>query len=193
MTGPRGFLAFPVSVRQAVELGAAWRASPLRRVPVAARARVDELLRLVGMHELAARPIGALSGGQLQRALIARALAPRPRVLVLDEPTVGIDARGQQRFAELLASVHRELGVTILIVSHDLRAIVAGCDRVACLARRLHSHVAPDGLTPQVLAELFSHDVAGVLGHLHVHAHGAGTCPTCDTGLAPPPLRDDPR
>lgn len=170
-------LALPLSVRQMVTLGAAWRVAPWRGVPRQVRERVERLINLVGADAYADRPVGKLSGGQLQRAMIARALAAEPRILALDEPTVGIDAAGQQRFADLLASVHCELGVTILIVSHDLRAIVAGCDRVACLARRLHSHTSPEGLTPQVLAELFSHDIAGVLGGVHIHAHDAATCP----------------
>lgn len=79
----------------------------------------------------------------------------------------------------------------MLTVTHDLRAIVAGSDSVACLARRLHSHGSPTGLTPAVLAELFSHDVAGLMGELagmHVHAHGAGE--SCPTGETPPACCD---
>lgn len=170
-------MAMPLSVRDVVTLGAAWRSSPFRRVPREVRDRVDRLLGLVGASDFADRPIGGLSGGQLQRAMIARALSTNARVLALDEPTVGIDAVGQERFAELLTTIHDELGVTILVVSHDLRAIAAGSDRVACLARRLHSHTSPKGLTPQVLAEVFSHDVAGLTGAyagMHVHAHGPG-------------------
>jgi len=172
-------LGFPLSARQVVTLGATWRRPPWRGVPAETRSRIEGLIRLVGAEGYADQPIGKLSGGQVQRVLIARALAARPRVLALDEPTVGIDASGQQRFAELLAGVHSELGVTIVIVSHDLRAIVAGSDRVACLARRLHSHVSPQGLTPQILAELFSHDLVGlrgVIGDVHVHAHSAEGC-----------------
>jgi len=167
----------PMSVQEAVTLGAAWRVSPWRATPRSVRDHVKRVLALVGCEAYAARPIGRLSGGQLQRALIARALAADVKILALDEPMVGIDASGQERFAELLEGVHRELKLTTLIVSHDLRAIVAGSDRVACLARRLHSHTSPEGLTPQILAELFTHDVAGLKGSLrgmHVHAHGPG-------------------
>jgi len=173
--------SFPLSVRQVITLAASWRLAPWQRPGAELRARIDSLIELVGVREVADRPIGALSGGQMQRTLIARALAPQPRLLVLDEPTVGIDAVGQAQFAELLTSVHRTLDLTVLIVSHDLRAIAAGCDRVACLSRRLHSHTSPQGLTPQVLAELFSHDVAGLIGReqlggMHVHAHGPDEC-----------------
>lgn len=170
-------LGLPMSVREVVTLGAAWRVSPFKSVPPELRSRVDHALKLTGADSFATRPIGKLSGGQMQRAMIARALAADARILALDEPMVGIDPAGQRQFAELLDRVHRELNLTIIIVSHDLRAIVAGSDRVACLARRLHSHTSPQGLTPPVLAELFSHDVAGIGGNLqgmHVHAHAAG-------------------
>lgn len=188
-------LAVPLSVRQVIELGASWRLSPLRWLGREARERIESLIDLVGVRELVDRPIGTLSGGQLQRTLIARALAGGPRVLALDEPTVGIDAVGQAKFAELLRDLHARLGLTILIVSHDLRAVAAGCDRVACLSRRLHFHDSPAGLTPGVLAEVFSHDLAGlagVLGSMHIHAHAADECghahvagPACaSTGVA---------
>ncbi len=146
-------LAFPLSARQVVALGAAWRLAPWKPIPRATRAHIQQMLELVGAAEFADRPIGKLSGGQVQRTLIARALAANPKVLALDEPTVGIDAVGQQRFAELLRTLHEQLRLTIVIVSHDLRAIAAGCDRVACLARRLHSHVSPmSTATGQVIA-----------------------------------------
>lgn len=172
-------LGFPLSARQVVTLGATWRLPAWRAIPAKTRLHIDRMIGLVGAEPYADLPIGKLSGGQVQRVLIARALAAMPKILALDEPTVGIDAAGQQRFAELLTTVHAELGVTIVIVSHDLRAIVAGSDRVACLARRLHSHVSPQGLTPQILAELFSHDLVGlrgVIGDVHVHAHSAEAC-----------------
>lgn len=173
-------LAMPLTARDVVGLGAAWRTSPFRGFSRQTRDRVSSVLDLVGASDFADRPIGKLSGGQLQRIMIARALAARARILALDEPTVGIDATGQQRFAELLDRLHSLSGegdqpLTILIISHDIRAIAAGSDRVACLAGRLHSHVSPRGLTPQVLAELFSHEIAGLPGALHgmhVHAHG---------------------
>lgn len=172
--------AMPLSVREVVTLGAAWRVPPWKGVPADVRERVEKMIKVVGASEFAERPIGKLSGGQMQRAMIARALAAEAKVLALDEPTVGIDPSGQRMFGELLRTIHGELGVTILVVSHDLRAIVAGSDRIACLARRLHSHTSPQGLTPQILAEVFSHDVAGLgglggaLSGMHVHAHAAG-------------------
>jgi zinc transport system ATP-binding protein len=170
-------LAFPISARQCVQMSAGLGYSPWRPLPRKVRDAVQESLELVGASALAERPVGKLSGGQLQRVMIARALARRPRLLLLDEPTVGIDVAGQQRFADLLQALHERLALTIMVVSHDIRTIAAGSDRVACLSRTLHSHVAPAGLTPQVLAEVFSHDVAAIFGDVHVDAHLARECP----------------
>jgi zinc transport system ATP-binding protein len=178
-------LAFPLSVRQVVAMSAGAGVPPWKPLDRGRREQVEEALRLVDALPLADTPVGRLSGGQLQRIMIARALAGRPRVLFLDEPTVGIDIGGQQRFAELLRTLNKQLGLTIVIVSHDIRAIAAGCDRVACLSRTLHFHDAPEGLTPHVLAEVFSHDVAGIFGDVHVDAHRASECP--DPAHAHPP------
>jgi zinc transport system ATP-binding protein len=178
-------LAFPLSVRQVVSMHAERGVAPWRRLPQEKAEHVDRMIDLVGISELADRPVGMLSGGQLQRVLVARALAGTPEVLILDEPDVGVDMAGQQRFARLLRTLHDELGLTIMIVSHDLRTIAAGCDRVACLSRTLHSHVAPEGLTPQILAEVFSHDVEAVFGEVHIDAHRAAECPYKDAPRSP--------
>jgi zinc transport system ATP-binding protein len=169
-------LAFPLSARQVVAMSATRGLPAWRALGSEAAGRVDASLDVVGAKDLAERPIGKLSGGQLQRVMIARALAGNPRILLLDEPTVGIDVAGQQRFAELIRTVRERLGLTIIMVSHDLRTIAAGSDRVACLNRTLHSHVTPAGLTPEVLAEVFRHDVAAIFGDVHVHTHPAEEC-----------------
>ncbi len=169
-------LAFPLSVRQVVAMAAARGVPPWRSLPSDRAAHVDHMIALVGLADLSERAVGKLSGGQLQRVMIARALASRPRLLLLDEPTVGIDVAGQQRFASLLLRVREELGLTIVIVSHDIRAIAGSCDRVACLSRTVHFHDAPEGLTPAVLAEVFRHDVSGIFGDVHIDAHAAASC-----------------
>ncbi|GJQ29287.1 MAG: ABC transporter ATP-binding protein [Phycisphaerae bacterium] len=168
--------AFPLSARQVVTMAASVRLPPWVRLPAATASHVERSLAIVGAEEFAERPIGKLSGGQFQRVQIARALASSPKLLLLDEPTVGVDLEGQQRFADLLARMRDVLGLTVIVVSHDLRTIAAGCDRVACLSRTLHAHTAPSGLTPAVLAEIFRHDVAGVFGDVHVDAHPAHAC-----------------
>lgn len=173
---PECELAFPLSARQVVEMGPALSLPPWRRLSSEQREAVRRGMEVVGAAAIAQRPIGQLSGGQFQRVMIARALAARPRLLLLDEPTVGIDVAGQKQFADLLKRLNDELKITVMVVSHDIRTVAAGCDRIACLSRTLHSHVAPEGLTPAVLAEVFRHDVAGIFGDVHVDAHAATAC-----------------
>lgn len=172
----RAELGFPLTAWQVVEMGAAVGVSPWRSLSREHRETVRRSMEVVGAEALAEQTIGSLSGGQLQRVMIARALACRPRVLLLDEPTVGIDVAGQKQFADLLKHLHDVLGLTVVVVSHDIRTVAAGCDRIACLSRTLHSHVAPEGLTPAVLAEVFRHDVAAIFGEVHVDAHSASAC-----------------
>jgi len=169
-------LKFPFTVRQVVEMGATLGLPAWKSLSREQRGNIDRALTLVGASEIAGSHIGSLSGGQLQRVLIARALACAPKVLLLDEPTVGIDAVGQQQFADLLRHLHDDLKLTVMVVSHDIRTVAAGCDRVACLSRTLHFHAAPQGLTPAVLAEVFRHDVAAIFGDIHVDAHAASAC-----------------
>jgi zinc transport system ATP-binding protein len=112
-------------------------------------------MQRVGLGDVTDSPVGQLSGGQLQRALIARALAPRPKLLLLDEPTTGIDRVGQQRFIEFLGSLRRDFQLTVVFVSHDLRAVTSICDRIACLNLTLHYHDVPERLPADLAHELF--------------------------------------
>ncbi len=176
--------SFPLSVRQVVTMGGAWRTPWWRGVGSEVAERVERAIGMVGLSALAERPIGTLSGGQRQRAMIARALAAGPRVLALDEPVAAIDESGRRRFLSMLASLHAELGLTILMVTHDLRSIAAvdageagpRCDRIACLRGTLHFHDAPSGITPGLLAEVFEHDLSDVFGRVHVDAHPREDC-----------------
>jgi zinc transport system ATP-binding protein len=174
--------ALPVSARDVVRLGASVREPAWRVRSRGIDERVYRALVMVGAEEYGNRLYRELSGGQRQRVRIARALASGAKILALDEPMVGVDPAGQRRFAELMDRLHAELSLTVLIVSHDVRAVAAGCDRIACLSRTLHYHAAPEGLTPAVLAEVFEHDVAAIFGDVHVHAHAAEDCPLDSNG-----------
>lgn len=169
-------MAFPISARGVVELAIVQGVPFWKRVPQASRYLVSNALDVVGASAYADKPIGTLSGGQVQRVMVARALACTPRILLLDEPMVGIDPAGQRQFAELIDRVNKTTGVTVIVVSHDIRTVVAGCDRIACLSRTLHSHTSAQGLTPGVLAEVFRHDVSAIFGDVHVDAHAAAAC-----------------
>jgi len=154
----------PISGRDAVLQPLACDLSPWARLPASVRDRADRAIETAGASAYAHRPFSTLSGGQRQRLLIARAVAPNPTLLVLDEPTTGIDAAGQRTFADLIARLGDVYGMAIVTVSHELRTVAATSDRVACLSRTLHFHDSPRGLTPGVLRELFQHDVEAVLG-----------------------------
>jgi zinc transport system ATP-binding protein len=110
---------------------------PVGRLRPEDRAAVDEALERVGMAELARRPLNRLSGGQQQRAFIAKALAARPKLLVLDEPTTGVDVEAQEALAALLARLHGELGVTILYVSHEFGAVEHFVQRLVLVRERI--------------------------------------------------------
>jgi zinc transport system ATP-binding protein len=107
------------------------------RLSASDRAAVDDALSTVGMSALADRRITQLSGGQRQRAFIARALASEADLLVLDEPTVGVDAESVDAFYDLLAALNAE-GITVLLIEHDLGAVVEHADRVVCLNREVY-------------------------------------------------------
>jgi zinc transport system ATP-binding protein len=150
---------FPLNVRQVVRLGLAGKTGMLRSISSEDLQFADFLLERVGMSERVDTPVGQLSGGQMQRVFIARALVSRPKVLLLDEPTTGIDRLGQQRFIGFLQGLQKELGLTVILVSHDLRAVSAISDRVACLNVTLHYHDVPERLPADLVYRLFACDL----------------------------------
>jgi len=171
---PRVADSVPLNVRQVVRLGLVGKTGLLRSHTREDLEFVEQLLKRVGIFELADQPIGSLSGGQMQRAFIARALAPRPKLLLLDEPTTGIDRAGQQQFIEFIARLKAELQLTMVFVSHDLRAVSSISDRIACLNQTLHYHDVPDHLPADLVYRMFACDLEamGIQGG-HVCTHGA--------------------
>ena len=120
----------PATVREVVAAGRVSRhrlLGPLRR---ADRGFVESSIDRVGLGNRATAPISTLSGGEQQRALIAKALAGEPDLLILDEPTAGVDVDAQESLAALLDELHRDLGVTILFVSHEFGAVERFVERL---------------------------------------------------------------
>jgi len=163
--------ALPVRVDEVVTTGLVASRSRFRRNGVAPRRLVSDALALVGMAERAADRVGALSAGQQQRVLIARALVSSPDLLILDEPTGGIDAETQTSFHALLQHLNRERGVTMILVSHDIGVVAREVTKLACLNRRVIFCGRPqDYFTDDSLTALYGTTVR-IVGHEPPCAH----------------------
>lgn len=127
---------FPASVEEIVATGLLAKKRPPRRYTKQDRQRVAQALAQVAITDLAHQRIGELSGGQQQRALIARALVTDPQLLILDEPTTGVDQQSQNRFYDLLSELNNK-GITIIIVSHDLSRITNHVTKLASINKTL--------------------------------------------------------
>jgi zinc transport system ATP-binding protein len=148
----------PVTVREVVSAGrlrASGLLGPLRRRD---RELVEEAIARVGLVHVANTPVRVLSGGMQQRAFIAKALAGEPSLLVLDEPTTGVDTESQESLAALLDQLHSDLGVTIVYVSHEFGAVERFVQRLVLVRRSIVFDGSP-------------HDLPGVWhdpSHVHV-------------------------
>jgi ABC-type Mn2+/Zn2+ transport system ATPase subunit len=146
---------FPITVEEVVLLGTTGDG---RRLPWASkevRAQAREMLEKLGIGDLARRHIRNLSGGQQQRAFIARALVRRPDLLILDEPTSGVDVRTRHDILHLLHELNHE-GIAIVMTTHDLNAVAAHLPSLVCVNGRVVAQGTPEQvLTPDVLRALY--------------------------------------
>ncbi|HEX9712356.1 MAG TPA: metal ABC transporter ATP-binding protein [Actinomycetota bacterium] len=144
---------FPITVREAVLM-----ARVDRRMPWTSRdeqREADQVLEQLGLRGIAHRHIRELSGGQQQRVFVARALLKRPQLLLLDEPTSGVDVRTRHDVVHLLHELHHD-GLAILVTTHDLNGIAAHLPELVCLNREVVAHGAPaEVLTPEVLERTY--------------------------------------
>lgn len=154
---------FPISVWDVVLMGRLERAGLFKRYGEGDRTAAIQTLQTVGMLDLKDQQIGKLSGGQLQRVFIARALLTEPRLLLLDEPMASVDTVMQTEFYELLERLKQRMA--IVLVSHDIGAVSVYVDKIACLNHQLFYHGSKE-ISPEVLEATYKCPVQMI-------AHGA--------------------
>tara|TARA_B100000315_G_scaffold225997_1_gene232627 strand:- start:3424 stop:4227 length:804 start_codon:yes stop_codon:yes gene_type:complete len=151
---------FPITVIETVLMGRYGVRGLFRQIGKKDKAIALQALEDVGMQNFQNYPFGQLSGGQQQRIFIARALAQQPQVLLLDEPTTGIDTTTQHTILELVRRLHRELQLTILLVTHDINLISPFVDRLVLLNTRLFANGNPrDVLQYKILSQVYGDEI----------------------------------
>lgn len=168
---------FPISVEEVVLSGLQGRRGFRHRYTKEDRAKARKLLHDTGLEELADRPIGEISGGQMQRALLCRAIISDPRLLILDEPTNFVDNRFEHELYETLRALNERMA--ILIISHDVGTITSLVKEIVCVNRHVHRHHS-NIITAEQLENY--HCPIQILTHGHVphtvlaHHPGDGCC-----------------
>ena len=147
----------PISVRETVMVGCYGRLGLFHRPKRIQWETVDKVLEMVGIAHLTQRPIGHLSGGEYQRAAIARALVQQPEIFLLDEPTASIDQKAQHEILSLIQLIHREYHMTTLFVTHDLRTLPPICQRLILMKDgKIWQQGSPQSmLRKEVLSQLY--------------------------------------
>lgn len=133
---------FPISVREVVSSGLSAEKPLFRAFTKVQEKRIDEVIERMGLEHLDRRPIGELSGGQLQRVLLGRSIVSRPEVLILDEPNSYVDKRFESHFYPLLEEINQE--TAIILVSHDIGTVLSLVKNIACVNETLHYHPGTD-------------------------------------------------
>jgi len=152
---------FPISVEEVILSGLNSRKTLMGRFKAEHKEKVRDIISRMGLDGLNKRPIGQLSGGQLQRALLGRAVVSDPQVVILDEPSTYIDKQFEARLYELLAEINKDCA--IILVSHDIGTVLQNVKSIACVNESLDYH--PDtGITGEWLEKNFNCPIE-ILGH----------------------------
>ena len=160
---------FPATVYEVVQSGLTKKIGLFKFASKEDKQKVKKALESVDMLSYQNRNIGELSGGQQQRVFIARSLVVEPELMILDEPTVGIDSKNVHQFYELLGNLNKKLGITLILVTHDVGTVTDKVTHVACLNKNLHFHGNAEEynqLNEEELSTLYGHDVK-LLTHNH--------------------------
>jgi ABC-type Mn2+/Zn2+ transport system ATPase subunit len=132
---------------------------------------IDELLEMVGISHKKNSLLAKLSGGEKQRVLIARAMIHKPQILLLDEPTKGLDSKGQDQLLALIETIKKRDGTAVMIVDHNINQIIKSCQNILCLNRNYHWHDHKDFLTKNILEDIYHCEFE----HLLIHEKDLGT------------------
>lgn len=158
---------FPATVAEVVAMGRYGARGLFRPLTVADRRKTLQSLNEVGMLDYKDRLLSELSGGQQQRVFIARALATDPKIIFLDEPTAGVDVHMQEQFYKLLKHLNQELGVTLILVSHDIDVVAHEVTKLACINQTLIYHGSPkEFVARDYLAHVYGKEMKFIL-HNH--------------------------
>ncbi|MBI2112963.1 MAG: metal ABC transporter ATP-binding protein [Candidatus Wildermuthbacteria bacterium] len=162
---------FPLTVQEVVAMGTIAKRG-LFRFPTKEDAQiVSQSLKQVEMQEFKNTLVGKLSGGQQQRVFIARALATHPEIIVLDEPTVGVDEETQGQFYALLQKLNKDLHLTLILVSHDLEVVASHVSEIAIINRDLLWYGMPEELGGKEQFQTAYEEAVKHSHHHHLHEH----------------------
>ncbi|WNY26637.1 ABC transporter ATP-binding protein [Methanolapillus ohkumae] len=179
---------FPISVMEVVLMGRLKHAGLIRRYSKEDKKAAEDALAVVGMSDYKNKQIGEISGGQRQRVFIARALANRPKFLLMDEPNTGLDTFMQEELYKILEELKKEMA--IIVISHDIGAVSAHMDKIACLNKKLFFHDSKEMSKDDFAAaygcsiDLVAHGVPHRVFDSHAYTHGSHTHSEC--GCAAP-------
>lgn len=158
---------FPASVQEIIESGRTPKLGLRRTLNAKDRKAIEKAIKVTGVDAYRDRLIGQLSGGERQRVFIARALAGEPKVLILDEPTVGVDLESQEKFYTLLCELNKKHDLTVILVSHDIDVVAQEVKTVIFLNKTVIAHGTPKELLKEGALEKLYSDQMKLIVHKH--------------------------
>ncbi|HTX87118.1 MAG TPA: metal ABC transporter ATP-binding protein [Candidatus Nanoarchaeia archaeon] len=158
---------FPATVLEIVLMGRYGRRGLFKNINAGDKKIAEQAISQVGLSAFKNRLIGDLSGGQKQRAFIARALAAEPEVIFLDEPTAGVDQKSQDKFYALLKKMNEELGITLVLISHDVERLLKEAMHIACIDHTLTCHASPEEFLRESAAANILGEKVKIIAHHH--------------------------
>lgn len=157
---------FPATVEEVVRSGRTARVGLFKRFTSEDKDAVKKAMETANITRLKHKTIGSLSGGERQRVMIARALACEPKILFMDEPTVAIDVTSQEKFYDFVEMLNRDMGLTIVIVSHDIAAVAKKVGTVLCLNQEMVCHGTPaQFMKDEYMEKLYGNKVNLIMHH----------------------------